>query len=126
MLLTISVTVIAASVVVFTVFLIPVLLQVRRTSRELEKLFDTARMQITPLSHDLTAISLEIKGIFQSIRRQVDKVEDGITSVRDAALRLKEFQAEIEQTIEGPLIELALLVKAVSRGAEAFLRIFHR
>ena len=126
MLLTISVTVIAASVVVFTVFLIPVLLQIRRTSRELEKLFDTARMQITPLSHDLTAISLEIKGIFQSIRRQVDKVEDGITSVRDAALRLKEFQAEIEQTIEGPLLELASLVKAVSRGAEAFLRIFHR
>jgi uncharacterized protein YoxC len=126
MLLTISVTVIAASVVVFTVFLIPVLLQVRRTSRELEKLFDTARMQITPLSHDLTAISLEIKGIFQSIRRQVDKVEDGITSIRDAALRLKEFQAEIEQTIEGPLLELASLVKAVSRGAEAFLRTFHR
>jgi uncharacterized protein YoxC len=126
MILTISVTVIAASVVVFTVFLVPVLLQVRRTSRELEKLFDTARMQITPLSHDLTAISLEIKGIFQSIRRQVDKVEDGITSVRDAALRLKEFQAEIEQTIEGPLLELASLVKAVSRGAEAFLRIFHR
>ena len=126
MLLTISVTVIAASVVVFTVFLIPVLLQVRRTSRELEKLFDTARMQITPLSHDLTAISLEIKGIFQSIRRQVGKVEDGITSVRDAALRLKEFHAEIEQTIEGPLLELASLVKAVSRRAEAFLRIFHR
>jgi len=126
MLLTISVTVIAAFIVIFVCFLIPVLLQIRRTFRELEKLFDTARMQITPLSHDLTAISLEFKGIFQSIRRQVDKVEDGITSVRDAALRLKEFQAEIEQTIEGPLLELASLVKAVSRGAEAFLRIFHR
>jgi len=126
MVLTISVAVIAASIVLFVAFLIPVLLQIRRTSRELEKLFDTARMQITPLSHDLTAISLEFKGIFQSIRRQVDKVEDGITSVRDAALRLKEFQAEIEQTIEGPLLELASLVKAVSRGAEAFLRIFHR
>jgi uncharacterized protein YoxC len=126
MVLTISVAVIAASIVLSVAFLIPVLLQIRRTSRELEKLFDTARMQITPLSHDLTAISLEFKGIFQSIRRQVDKVEDGITSVRDAALRLKEFQAEIEQTIEGPLLELASLVKAVSRGAGAFLRIFHR
>jgi uncharacterized protein YoxC len=126
MVLTISVAVIAASIVLSVAFLIPVLLQIRRTSRELEKLFDTARMQITPLSHDLTAISLEFKGIFQSIRRQVDKVEDGITSVRDAALRLKEFQAEIEQTIERPLLELASLVKAVSRGAGAFLRIFHR
>ena len=126
MLMTISVTVIAASIVLFVAFLIPVLLQIRRTSRELEKLFDTARMQVTPLSHDLTAISLEIKGILQSIHRQVDKVEDGITAVRDSALRLKEFQLEVQQMIEDPLIELAALVKGVSRGVEAFLRIFRR
>jgi uncharacterized protein YoxC len=126
MLLTISVTVIAASIVLFVAFLIPVLLQIRRTSRELEKLFDTARMQVTPLSHDLTAISLEIKSMLQSVRRQVDKVEDGITAVRDSALRLKEFQLEVQQMIEDPLIELAALVKEVSRGVEAFLRIFRR
>lgn len=126
MLLTISVTVIAASIVLFVAFLIPVLLQIRRTSRELEKLFDTARMQVTPLSHDLTAISLEIKSMLQSIRRQVDKVEDGITAVRDSALRLKEFQLEVQQMIEDPLIELAALVKGASRGVEAFLRIFRR
>ena len=126
MVLTVSVAIIAASVILFVAFLIPVLLQIRRTSRELEKLFDTARMQVTPLSHDLTAISLEIKGILQSVRRQVDKAEDGITAVRDAALRLKEFQSELEQTIEGPLLELAALVKGVSRGVEAFLRIIRR
>jgi uncharacterized protein YoxC len=126
MLLTISIAVIAASFVLFIAFLIPVLLQIRRTSRELEKLFDTARMQVTPLSHDLTAISSEIKDILLSVRRQVDRVEDGVTAVRNAAFRLKEFQTEIEHTIEGPLLELAALVKAVSRGVEAFLRIIRR
>ena len=126
MVLTISVAIIAASIVLFVAFLIPVLLQIRRTSHELEKFFDTARMQVTPLSHDLAAISLEMKGILQSVRRQVDKAEDGITAVRDAAFRLKGFQAELQQTIEGPLLELASLVRGVSRGVEAFLRIFHR
>jgi uncharacterized protein YoxC len=126
MVLNISVAVIAASVILFIAFLIPVLLQIRRTSRELERLFDTVRMQVTPLSHDLTAISLEIKGILQSVRRQVDKAEDGINAVRDAALRLKKFQAEIERTIEGPFLELAALVRAVSRGVETFLHILRR
>jgi hypothetical protein len=83
-------------------------------------------MQVTPLSHDLTAISLEIKGILQSVRRQVDKAEDGINAVRDAAFRLKKFQGEIERTIEEPLLELAALVRAVSRGVETFLHIFRR
>jgi uncharacterized protein YoxC len=78
MLVTISITVIAASVVVFTLFLVPVLLQVRRTARELEKLVDTTRLQIVPLSHDLTAISSGVNGILKSIHRQMDKVEEGL------------------------------------------------
>jgi uncharacterized protein YoxC len=126
MLLTISVTVMAASIVVLILFLIPVLLQVRRTFRELEKLIDTTRMQLAPLSHDLTTISVEVKGILQSIRRQVDKIEDGVSSVRDAALALRKFQGEVQQIVEEPLLELALLVKGLIRGFEAFLHIFRR
>lgn len=126
MLLTISVTVIAASIVVLIIFLIPVLLQVRRASRELEKLIDSVRMQLAPLSHDLTAISLEVKEILQSLHRQIDKIEDGVTSVRDSVLRLKKFQEEVQEIVEGPLLELALLVKGMIRGVEAFLRMFRR
>jgi uncharacterized protein YoxC len=126
MLLTVSVTVIAASIVVLILFLIPILLQVRRTSRELEKLIDAARMQLAPLGHDVAVISSEVKGILESIRRQVDKIEEGVTSVRDAALRLREFQEDVQQIVEEPLLELASLVKGMIRGVEAFLRIFHR
>ena len=126
MLQTISVTVIAASVVIFTIFLIPVLLQVRRTAREAEKTLETVRTQIVPLSHDLTVISLEIKGIVQSIHRQVEKVEDGISTVGDAALRLREFEGKIERIVEGPLLELVALFTGLIRGVEAFLRFFRR
>ncbi len=126
MLVTISITVIAAAVIVFTLFLIPVLLQVRRTSRELEKLIDTTRLQIVPLSHDLTAISSEVNGILKSIRRQVDKVEEGIASVRDVARNFQIFQMEIQRIVEEPLIELAALVKGVVHGFEAILSFFRR
>ena len=126
MLQTISVTVIAASIVIFTIFLIPVLLQVRRTTREAEKTLETVRTQIVPLSHDLTVISLEIKGIVQSIHRQVEKVEDGISTVGDAALRLREFEGKIERIVEGPLLELVALFTGLIRGVEAFLRFFRR
>ena|SRR3990172_8410484 len=126
MLQTISVTVIAASIVIFTIFLIPVLLQIRRTAREAEKTLETVRTQIVPLSHDLTVISLEIKGIVQSIHRQVEKVEDGISTVGDAALRLREFEGKIERIVEGPLLELVALFTGLIRGVEAFLRFFRR
>jgi len=126
MILTISVTVIAAIMVVAVLFLIPILMQIRRTAREVEKTLETARMQIVPLSHDLTVISQEVNGILQSIHRQVDRVEEGITSVRDTAVRLREFEKEIEEKIESPLLQFAALVSAVSRGVEAFIRILRR
>ncbi len=124
MLQTISVTVIAASIVVVAIVLIPVILQIRRTAREAEKFLETARMQIVPLSHDLTVISKEVSGIVQSIHRQVDRVEEGIATVQDAARRLREFEETVAAIVEEPLLKLATLVSAVSRGILAFLRFF--
>src|SRR5512136_2689929 len=126
MLLTISVTVIAASIVVVGIIFIPVILQIRRTAREAEKLLETARMQLVPLSHDLTVISREVSGILQSVHRQVDRVEDGIATVQGAAERLRDFEEAILTRVEEPLLELAALVRAVSRGIGAFLNFFRR
>ena len=124
MLLTISVTVIAASIVAVAIALIPLILQIRRTARETEKLLETTRMQIVPLSHDLTVISAEVSGILQSIHRQVDKVEEGIAAVRDAAERLREFEEGVLTIVEKPLLKLATVVSALSRGIGAFLLYF--
>ena len=55
--MTISVAVIAAIMVVAVICIIPVLLQIRRTAQQVEKLAETARMQIAPLSRDVTVIS---------------------------------------------------------------------
>jgi len=122
MLQTISVTVIAASIVVVAIVLIPVILQIRRTAREAEKFLETARTQIVPLGHDLTVISKEVSSIVQSIHLQVDKVEEGIATVQDAAVRLREFEETAVAIVEEPLLKLATLVSAVSHGIGAFLR----
>jgi uncharacterized protein YoxC len=124
MLQTISVTVIAASIVVVAIVLIPVILQIRRTARQAEKLLETVRMEIVPLSHDLTIISKEISSILQSIHRQVEKVEEGIAAVGDAAERLRDFEEAALTIVEGPLVKLAALVSAASRGIGAFVRFF--
>ena len=126
MLQTISITVIAAAVVVVAIVLIPVVLQVRRTAGEAEKFLETARMQLVPLSHDLTVISREVSEIMQSVHRQVDRVEEGIATVQGAAERLRNFEEAIITTVENPLFELARLVRAVIRGITAFLGFFRR
>ncbi|MDO9350336.1 MAG: DUF948 domain-containing protein, partial [Deltaproteobacteria bacterium] len=112
-LMAISVTVIAAIMVLALIFQIPVLLQVRRTAREAEKLIDSVRVQVAPVSRDVGLISRDVKSIVQSIHRQVDRVEDGIETVHDMAVRVKEFQLEVKRRIEEPMLQLAAVVGGV-------------
>ena len=119
--LTISVTVIAAIMVVSVLVQIPILLQIRRTAREIEKFFEIAHTQIVPLSHDLTTLSKEIHSILQSIHRQLGSIEESIATVRDTAARLQKLH-----TIGDPLLKLPSLARGVIRGVEAFVRAFLR
>ena len=126
MLLTISVTVIAAIMVVAVVFLIPVLFQIRRAARQMEKFLETAHVQIVPLILDLTTLSKEINGILQSIHRQADRAEESINTFRDTAIRLRELEEGILHRVERPLFELTALIIAASRWKDVFTRILRR
>jgi uncharacterized protein YoxC len=124
--MTISVTVIAAVLVLVLIFLIPVLFQVRRTAREAEKLIDSVRVQLSPLSRDIGFISRAVRSIVQSVHRQVDEIEDGIQTVHDMAIRAREFQVEVQRRVEQPLLEVAAVLAGIRRGIEAVARVFCR
>jgi len=94
-LMAISVTVIAAIMVLALIFLFPVLLQVRRTTHEAEKLIDSVRVQVAPISRDIGLISGDVQSIAKFIHRQTNRIEAGIETVQDMAVRVKAFQIEI-------------------------------
>jgi uncharacterized protein YoxC len=125
-LMAISVTFIAAIMVLALIFLILVLVQVRRTAKEAEKLIDSVRVQVAPISHDIGLISRDVQSIAQFIHRQVDRVETGIETVHDIAVRVKTFQIEVQRRIEGPLFQLAVVLGAVKRAAKAISCISRR
>jgi uncharacterized protein YoxC len=122
----VSIAVIAAIMVLVFILLIPVLLQVRRTAKEAEKLIDSVRIQVAPVSRDIGLISRDVKSIVQSVHRQVDRVEDGVETVYDMAVRVKEFQIDVQRRIEEPLLQLAALLGGMKKGIEAFARVFGR
>jgi hypothetical protein len=67
-----------------------------------------------------------VKSIVQSVHRQVDRVEDGVETVYDMAVRVKEFQIEVQRRIEEPLLQLAAVLGGMKKGIEAFARVFGR
>lgn len=121
MILEISVAIIAFFVVVFVIGLLFVLVQIRRTAREAEKLMDTTRQQITPLSHDLAIIFNDVKKIVQSVQGQMAKVDEGVTELKDTARRISEFEKTLQDKLEQPIVEFATLLTAISKALRALI-----
>ena len=82
-------------------------------------MIDSVRLHVAPVSRDVVLVSREVKNIVQSIHRQVDRVEDGIGTVHDMGVRVKESQLEVKRRIKGPLLQLAAAVGSVKRSVEA-------
>ncbi len=126
MFVTICVAFIAAGMIAMLWFQISLLLQIRRTASTLEKFLESARSHVVPLSHDLTVISQDLSGVIHSIHRQADKVEESITTIRDAVARIRGFGGRLFRRDEGPLLELLTLVIAAGQGLESLRRIIRR
>ena len=126
MVLEISVLIIAVFIVIFVIGLLIVFFQIRRTAKEAEKFLDTTRQQIVPLSHDLTIILNDTKKITQSIERQLGKVEEGVQAIRDTAINVKEFETEIQQKIEQPIIEITTFISAIAQVVSGLISYFNK
>jgi len=123
MVLTISVATIAAIMVVACIFIIRLVMQLQKTAKEIEKLAEIVRIHIAPISHDIASISSTTRSILESTHRQVLKLEDSVSNVRDMSVRAKEFEEEILNKLGSPLVRLVALFNAFKRGFETF---YHR
>jgi hypothetical protein len=123
-LMAISVAVIAAIMVLFLLLMIPVLLKVLRIAREIEWLIDTVRTQIAPVSRDIIVISQDVKDIVRSIRRQVDKVEDGVATAHDMVTWAKHLKEELKWRVEQPVLRASAVMGGIKRGFEVMSQMF--
>ena len=121
-----SVMLIAGLLVVNTIFLVVFLVKAFKTFSEARKLFEAARLQLVPISHDVTRITTEVKGLLTSAQKDLDKVGDSLDHVRDTTRNLKEFEYMIQERIQEPLLEITTLLSALIKGGRVFWQTLFR
>lgn len=126
MILEISVAIIAFFIVIFVFGLLVSLVQIRRTAKEAEKLMETTRHQIAPISHDLTIIVNDVKRIVGSVQKQMGMVEHGVSEIKDTIARIDHFEKVVQDRLEQPILEFATLVSAISRILKAFTELWKK
>lgn len=118
----ISLAVIAACFVIIMAMMIPTLLRIRAAANEAQRLLETARMQMSPMIHDMTLILADARSIVRTVDREMVKVSDSLEAVRETARSVREFEAMVQERIERPLLDLAGTVAGLVKGFRAFYR----
>lgn len=127
MLLTYSVVVIAAVMVLTWVALIVTLFHVIRLIKSVQRLTETVRPHIAPISHDITIITQKTARILESIQRQTLMVEESVDNVRQISRNVKDFEENLLAKIAMPAIKLSQWGNSIKRGFDAIYgRLAHR
>ena len=121
-----SVMLIAGLLFLNTIFLVVFLVKAFMAFSEARKLFEAARLQLVPITHDVTRITTEVRGILTSVQKDLDKVGDSLDHVRDTTRNLKEFEYMIQERIQEPLLEITTLLSALIKGGRVFWQTLFR
>lgn len=116
----VSVAIIAGLIFINTVFIVVALFKAMKVVGEIQKLVEMVRLHIAPISHDATQILSDIRTIVKAAEKELPKIGDSITAVRDTAYNLKEFEAMIQERIERPLMDVTAVLSALVKGGRVF------
>jgi uncharacterized protein YoxC len=118
--LEISVTIIAAVLVLSSIFFVLAMFRIIRTLGEAQKLIEMVRLQVAPITHDLTQILTDVRSIVRTTEKEMDKVSESIGHVRDTTRNLRDFEYMLQDRIERPLLDLTSVLSALVKGGRVF------
>lgn len=118
--LSLSVAIIAGLIFINTIFMVAMLYKAMKAFGEAQRLLEMVRLQIAPLTHDATQIITDVRSIVHSVEKEMGKVGESISAVRDTTRNIKEFEEMIQERIERPLLDITAVLSALAKGGKVF------
>jgi uncharacterized protein YoxC len=113
MLWEIGVLLIGIALLLFAVFSIPTLLQLRRTAKSMENL--------PGILTNIDEITTNLTHITQSFKTQVEGFQNVVDKIQDVAEDVVQFERSIRNEVGSPIIDTIANITAVLKGIRAFL-----
>ncbi|HTX98869.1 MAG TPA: DUF948 domain-containing protein [Bacteroidota bacterium] len=108
------------SLTLLCLYLVTVLVRLKKTLGEVEKDVKDISTRVVPILENTEYVTTRLKSIAESIDDQVLTVRDSIASIRQVADNIVELERRVQDRIEGPLLEGISFASAVVRGIRTF------
>lgn len=123
MLLEISVFILSIAVLLFALFSIPSLLQVRRTAETLATTLRTLNENLPVILRNLEAITTNIHQATSALNRQIDELTDSFRILQKTIFFLSELGQIVQTGIRMSSLNTLRSLAAVVKGVRVFLKV---
>ncbi len=107
-------------------FLIPAIVQVKRTAERVEIASENLNIHLPNILTNLDEITTNLTGIMTSGRRQMQMLEEATEEIKLMVEDLSNFEKEVKEKIEDPLVETLATITAVAKAARAVALAFKK
>jgi uncharacterized protein YoxC len=123
MIIEISIVVVCAAFVILILYLIPTIIQFKRSARSLEESSNQVNQKLPDILNNLEEITANFNSIMSTGRRQVEVLSDTVDEIKLLIDNIIGFQKHLQTRIENPLIETLTTITALSKALRAFLTV---
>lgn len=122
MLYEILAVVVSIAVLVLVIYLIPMVIQLKRTARSAERFFNGADENLMPLLIELKETASQANKISSGAREGVDKVVSFLEAIEDIGKTIKSLNSAVRGSSSSFLISLVALGVGIRKGLKVFIK----
>ena len=120
----ISLLIISIGFVILIAFLVPTVVQLRRTAKRVEVISDSLNHHLPAILTNIDEITTNLTSILTSGRRQVLMLEEAAQDIKGMVEDIVHLEKDFKRRIEDPFVETLTTLAAIARAVRAFLGAF--
>jgi uncharacterized protein YoxC len=122
-LLGISAFIVSIAFLLFVLFAIPSLLQVRRTAETMATTLRTLNENLPVILKNIEAITTHVSQASSTVNRQIDELSESFRKLQKTLLFLVELGQIVQAGIRVPFLNTVTSLAAVAKGLRVFLSV---
>lgn len=120
MILEIGVLILSISVFILVVFLIPTIIQIKRSARGVEKSSEILNAQLPSIVQNINQMSESLNEIISSGRKQTETLAQATREIKLMVDNIVDFERNLQKKIEEPLLETVTTLAAMTKAVRTF------
>jgi uncharacterized protein YoxC len=123
MLLEISVFILSIAFLLFALFSIPSLLQIRKTAETLAATLQTLNENLPVILKNIEAITTHVNQVTSVVNRQIDELSDSFRKLQKTVVFISELGQIVQTGVLVPFLNTLTSLAAAAKGVRVFLNV---